>query len=402
MKGPSYPFHPSFFVFHIMKERLQQEINAIADELKALSKKLYNHPEVAFEEHKACEWISSYLEEKGFEVERGSGGVETAFYAKISGSDTSPKIAFLAEYDALPTIGHGCGHNLIAAASVGAGIALSRCLDGIEGSLVIVGTPAEEGGGGKIMLLDAGVFDDVSAALMFHPSSRTVIGNDSLGRIKFSVEFFGKPSHASGSPEEGLNALDAMVAFFSSIGLLRQQIKNEARIHGIITHGGDAPNIIPHYTSASMYVRALDPEYLDQVFTKVENCAKGAALATATEVKITPNPMRYAPRKRNFELENVCQKHIEAMGLTIEEPEPGKIGSTDLGNLSRKIPALHPNIAICGKEVAGHSVEMAEATLSPLGQKVMIKAAKILALTGYDYLVSKEIQERVAKEFQNT
>jgi amidohydrolase len=291
---------------------------------------------------------------------------------------------------------------LIAAASVGAGIALSHCLDGIGGSFVVVGTPAEEGGGGKILLLEAGVFDDVSAAMMFHPSSRTGVGGDSLGRIKFTVEFFGKTSHASGSPEEGVNALDAIVAFFSNIGLLRQQLKNEARIHGVITHGGDAPNVIPDYTAAVMYVRALDPEYLDQVFTKVENCAKGAALATGTEVKITPYPMRYAPRKRSFELEKVCQHNMEAMGLTVEEPEPGKMGSTDLGNLSQKVPAIHPYIAIMGREVAGHSVEMAEATLSPLGQEILIKAAKILAMTAYDYLASKEIQERVAQEFQNT
>jgi amidohydrolase len=385
-----------------IKERLKQEVDVIADELIALSKKLYDHPEIAFEEHKACEWLSDYLEGKGFEVERGSGGVATAFYAKIPGRETPPKVALLAEYDALPKIGHGCGHNLIGTASAGAGIALSRCLDGIDGSIVVVGTPAEEGGGGKIMLLDAGIFDDVDAAMMFHPSSRTVVGNDSLGRIKFTVEFFGKTSHAAGSPEEGLNALDAMIAFFSNIGLLRQQLKNEARIHGIITHGGDAPNIIPDYTAASMYVRALNLEYLDQVFAKVENCAKGAALATGTEIKITPYPLRYAPRKRSFELEKVCLTHMEAMGLTVQVPEPGKIGSTDLGNLSQKLPAIHPSIAICGPEVAGHSVEMAEATLSPLGQDILIKAAKILAMTAYDYLASKEIQKRVTQEFEQT
>ncbi len=382
-----------------MKEQIQQEVNVIAEELKALTKKLYEHPEVALEEHKACEWISAYLEEKGFEVERGAGGVETAFYAKIPGCDGSPKVAFLAEYDALPKIGHGCGHNLIAAASAGAGIALGRCMDNIEGSIVIIGTPAEEGGGGKIMLLDAGIFDDVSAAMMFHPSSKTIAGSNSLGRIKFTVEFFGKTSHAAGSPDEGLNALDGVVAFFSNIGLLRQQLRNEARVHGIITHGGDAPNIIPDYTAAEMYVRALDLDYLEEVLAKVENCAKGAALATGTEMKITQYPMRYVPRKRTFELEKVCRENMEALGLTVEEPQPGKMGSTDLGNLSQKMPALHPYIAICGKGVAGHSVEMAEATISPLGQDVMIKAAKILALTAYDYLASKETREKVEKEF---
>ncbi len=385
-----------------IKERLKQEVDAIADELKALSKKLYDHPEVAFQEYKACQWICDYLEEKNFQVKRGAGNVETAFYAKIPSHESAPKVALLAEYDALPKIGHGCGHNLIAAASVGAGIALRRCLDSVDGSIVVVGTPAEEGGGGKIMLLEAGVFDDVSATMMFHPSSRTVVGNDSLGRIKFTVEFFGKAAHASGSPEEGVNALDAIVAFFSNTGLLRQQLRNEARIHGIITHGGDAPNVIPDYTAASMYVRALNLDYLDEVFTKVKNCAKGAALATGAEIKITPYPLRYTPRKRSFELEKVCLKHMEAMGLIVEEPEPGKLGSTDLGNLSQKVPAIHPNIAICGPEIAGHSVEMAEATISPLGQDVLVKAAKILAITAYDYLASKDIQNRVAREFAQT
>ena len=397
--------HPSAFCFSLptsMRDRILQEVDAIAEELKALSKKLYDNPEIAFEEHKACEWLSSYLEEKGFEVERGAGNVETAFYAKLPGRDSTPKVALLAEYDALPKIGHGCGHNLIATASVGAGIALSRCLDGIEGDMVVVGTPAEEGGGGKIMLLNAGVFDDVSAAMMFHPGSRTVVGNNSLGRIKFTVEFFGKTSHAAGSPEEGLNALDAIVAFFSNVGLLRQQLKDEARIHGIITNGGDAPNVIPDYTSGLMFVRTLDPEYLEEIFEKVESCAKGAALATGTEVKITQNPIRYAPRKRSFELENVCRENMEAMGLTIQEPLPGKLGSTDLGNLSRALPAIHPNIAIMGEDIAGHSVQMAEATLTPLGEEIMLKAAKILALTAYDYLSSKEIQEKVAQEFNQS
>lgn len=384
-----------------MNERLIQEVEALTPELHTLSKQLYDHPEVAFQEHKACEWLSAYLEGKGFAVERQAGGVETAFYASMPGREGKPKVALLAEYDALPKIGHGCGHNLIAAASVGAGVALSRCLDGIKGSVVVVGTPAEEGGGGKIMLLDAGKFDDVDAAMMFHPGNRTVVGDDSLGRIKFTVEFFGKTAHAAGSPADGINALDAIITFFSSIGLLRQQLKDEARIHGIITHGGDAPNVIPDYTSALMYVRTLDLAYLDKVFEKVENCAKGAALATGTEVKVTQNPMRYAPRKRSFALENVCQKHMEVLGLTVKEPLAGKLGSTDLGNLSQKVPAIHPSIAIVDEEVPGHSIQITEATMSPRGQEAMVKAAKMLALTAYEFLNSEELQEEVAREFRS-
>lgn len=383
-----------------IKTRLQQEVDTIADDLKTLSQHLYEHPEVAFQEYQSCTLLADYLEKRGFRVEQGVGGVETAFYARIPAQNSSPKVALLAEYDALPQIGHGCGHNLIAAASVGAGVALSRCMDSIDGSVVVIGTPAEEGGGGKILLLNAGVFDDVDVALMFHPSSKTVVGNNSLGRIKFTVEFFGKAAHASGSPEEGINALDAMIAFFSGIGLIRQQLRSEAKIHGIITHGGDAPNIIPHYTAACLYVRAMNAAYLEEVFAKVKQCAEGAALATGAKVKITPDPLRYEPRKRSFALEQVCLRNMEALGLTVEEPEPGKLGSTDLGNLSRKLPAIHPTIAICGPEVAGHSVEMAEATIAPLGQDVLITAAKMLAMTTYDYLASPEIQGHVAREFK--
>lgn len=382
-----------------IKQQIMQEVDALADELYALSKKLYDNPEIAFEERQSCETLSSYLETQGFDVERGVGDVETAFYAKLPGQTARPKLAFLAEYDALPKIGHGCGHNLIAATSIGAGLALSRHLDGIDGSMVIVGTPAEEGGGGKVMLIDAGVFDDVDAAVMFHPSSRNMVGSDSLGRIKFEVEFFGKTSHAAGNPSEGINALDAMIAFFSSIGLLRQQLRDEARVHGVIKHGGEVPNVIPDYTSTQFYVRALDLEYLDEVYEKVCNCAKGAALATGTEIKITQYPLRYEPRKRSDELEKICRHYMEEFGLDIEEPEPGRMGSTDLGNLSQRLPAIHPYLSIMDKDISGHSIGMAEATLTPRGQKAMLDAAKMLALTAYDYLSSAEIQTKVAEEF---
>lgn len=381
---------------------VQQTIDGLAGELQALSRQLYDHPEVAFQEQQACAWLSAYLEQHGFQVERGVGGLATAFYARIPGHEEAPKIALLAEYDALPKIGHGCGHNLIAAASVGAGVALRQYAGQLPGSVVVIGTPAEEGGGGKILLMNAGVFDDVQAAMMFHPGSRTVVGNDSLGRIKFTVEFFGKAAHASGSPDEGINALDAMIAFFASIGLLRQQLRSEAKIHGIITHGGDAPNVIPDYTSALMYVRALHLDYLEEIFTKVQRCAQGAALATGATSTVTPEPLRYAPRKRSFELERICRQNMEALGLIVEEPEPGKLGSTDLGNLSQKLPAIHPNIAICGPEITSHSAEFADATLTPSGQNVLLQAAKVLAMTAVDYLLSPDIQRRVAEEFART
>lgn len=389
-----------------IKARVQQEVDGIAGDLQALSQWLYEHPEVSFQEYQACARLSDYLEKQGFAIERGVGEVETAFYASVPGRTAAPKVALLAEYDALPKIGHGCGHNLIAAASIGAGIALRRCFEHIDvpvdGSIVVIGTPAEEGGGGKILLLNADVFDDVDAAMMFHPSSDTLAGADALGRIKCMVEFFGKAAHASGCPEEGVNALDAMVAFFSGIGLLRQQLRTEARVHGIITHGGDAPNIIPDYTAAELYVRALHTDYLETVFARVRECAAGAATMTGTEMKMTTDPLRYEPFKRNSTLEQVCQRNMEALGFEVVDPKPGGLGSTDLGNLSQVLPTIQPILAICGRKVAGHSREMAEATLEPLGQTVLLKAAKILAMTAYDYLASAEIRKRIAQEFRQS
>ena len=194
-----------------MKEKLHQEIDALSDDLRALSQRLYDHPETAFQEHQACAWLSEYLEQQGFQVDRGAGGVDTAFYARIPGHKRAPTVALLAEYDALPKIGHGCGHNLIAAASLGAGMVLKQILGYEAGGLAIVGTPAEEGGGGKVRLAEAGVFDGMDAAMMFHPGHLNIPGKDMLGRIKFKMEFFGRTAHASGSPDRGINALDAMV-----------------------------------------------------------------------------------------------------------------------------------------------------------------------------------------------
>ncbi|PID58279.1 amidohydrolase [candidate division KSB3 bacterium] len=385
-----------------VKQDILRELDELAEDLYTLSKTLYDNPEVAFEEYQTSATLGTYLEGQGFEVEYGVGDLETAFYAKRPGKETRPALAFLAEYDALPNIGHGCGHNLIAAASIGAGVALSRHLDAIDGSMTIIGTPAEEGGGGKVILINAGVFDKIDAAMMFHPGSRNLVGSESLGRIKFDVEFFGKTAHAAAEPEEGLNALDALIALFCNIGLLRQQLKDDARVHGVILKGGDVPNVIPDYTSAQFYVRALNLDYLEDVYRKVCHCAEAAALATGTELRITEYPLRYEPRKRSRELEKIFQTYMETFGLEAEQEESGKMGSTDLGNLSRRIPAIHPYLAIVDNNVPGHSKALADATMTPRGQNAMLNAAKLLALTAYDYLSSKELQSKVAEEFQRT
>jgi amidohydrolase len=342
------------------------------------------------------------LQEKGFRVLKGVGQVETAFLAQpADGKPENPWVAFLAEYDALPKIGHGCGHNLIAAASLGAAIALNKILKIESGGLVVVGTPAEEGGGGKVRLAEAGVFDNMDLAMMFHPGGLNIAGKDMLGRIKFRVEFFGRTAHASGSPDKGINALDAMVAAYSSINAIRQHLRPDGRIHGIITHGGDAPNIIPDYAAGLFYVRAGSRSYRDEIFERVAKCVQGAAMSIGAECKIEIDPPKLDPMKRNAVLESAITANMAALGV-IPDPDDGRRGSSDIGNLSHYLPAMHPVLAIVEPEIPGHSVEFREATTSDRGRKTLLDAAKMLAMTAYDYLTSADMRKQVTDEFERS
>jgi len=383
-----------------VKFRICAEVDSLAGDLFAVSEFLYKNPEIGYQEFKACEFLSRFMAERGFEVEKGTGGVQTAFLVRPSqASQRRPCVAFLAEYDALPGVGHGCGHNLIAAASVGAALALGRHLDGLAGTLALVGTPAEEGGGGKILLAEAGVFSEMDAAMMCHPSRINRPGEEMFGRVKFKAEFFGQASHASVSPDRGINALDAMVAAYNNISMLRQQIRPDARIHGIITHGGDAPNIIPQYTAGLFYVRAATRRYRDEVYQKVERCMEAAALATGASYKIEVGQPTFDPIKRNLPLEAAVRANMEALGVSVD-PDDGRRGSSDIGNLSFYLPAIHPSVAIVDPEVPGHSQVFAEATMSPRGKDALLKAAKFLAMTAYDFLAVAELREKVKEAFR--
>ena len=382
------------------KEILCKEIDSLTNELFGVSDYLLENPETAYQEFKACEHLSSVLEKNGFTVKKGVGDVETSFLARPANCQPSrPTVALLAEYDALPKIGHGCGHNMIAAAGLGAAIALKRLLKHESGGVAVVGTPAEEGGGGKALLAEAGVFEQMDAAMMFHPSSTTIAGKGMLGRIKFEVEFFGRTAHAAGTPDQGINALDAMLQLFNSINALRQQVRTDGRIHGIITHGGDAPNIIPDYTSALFYVRAGDRVYRDDLFERVKKCCEGASLATGTTNKISVFPPILDPMKRNPALESAAAENLRTLGLDIDE-DNGRKGSSDMGNLSHYLPSLHPWISIVDPDIAGHTVEFREATTSERGRKTLIDAAKMLAMTAYDFLTRPELREQVARDFK--
>jgi amidohydrolase len=385
-----------------VKAKICREVDALALDMFAVSDFLKANPETAYQEHKACDHLSGVLEQKGFGVQKGVGGVETAFLARpANGQAGRPTVAFLAEYDALPKIGHGCGHNLIAAAPRLAAMALNKILKIDSGGLVVVGTPAEEGGGGKVRLAEAGVFEDLDLALMFHPGSLNIAGKDMLGRIKFKLEFFGRTAHASGSPDKGINALDAMVAAYSNINAIRQHLRPDGRIHGIITHGGDAPNIIPDYAAGLFYVRAGSRSYRDEIFERVTNCVRGAAMALGAECKIEIDPPKLDPMKRNAVLEAAVTANMKALGISTD-PDDGRRGSSDIGNLSHYLPSLHPVLAIVDSDIPGHSVAFRDATTSDRGRKTLLIAAKMLAMTAYDYLTSAEMRQQVAEEFKRS
>ena len=383
------------------KQKLQigQEVDSLADELFAVSDYLLENPETAYQEFKACEHLSSVLEQNGFEVQKGVGNVETAFLARPAGcTPTRPTVALLAEYDALPKIGHGCGHNLIAAAGLGAAIALRRVLGDDAGSMALVGTPAEEGGGGKVKLAEAGVFEEMDASMMFHPAALTIAGRGMLGRIKFKIEFFGRTAHASGTPDKGINALDALILTYNGINAFRQHMRPDGRIHGIITDGGDAPNIIPDYSAALFYVRAGSIEYRDELLEKVEQCCKGASLATGAEYKIEVYPPVLDPMKRNPSLEAAVAANMKALEIPID-PDDGRRGSSDMGNLSHYLPSIHPWIAIVDPGIAGHTTEFRDATTSERGRQTMLNAAKVLAMTALDFITSSDLREHAARDF---
>ena len=382
-----------------LKAQIVQQVDGLADEIFALSKDLYDNPECAYEERESSRKAAAFLESHGFEVELGAGGVDTAFLAKPKGaSPAEPAIAFLAEYDALPKIGHGCGHNLIASASLAGAVALVKAWPESAGSVRVMGTPAEEGGGGKALLIKAGMFENISASFMFHPGQTNHLGTDSLGRIKAKIEFFGQTTHAAASPEKGLNALDAIVLAYNNISALRQQLPSDVRVHGVIEHGGEAPNVIPDYTSGLYYIRSLHKDYLQTLFEKFKACCDGAALATGCRCEVTVMEPSLDPMKRNLALEEAWKRNMDILGL---EPDysPTGIGSTDLGNVSQIMPVVQPYLAICEKGISGHTVEFAQATQSEKGKSAVLSAAKLLAMTVSDYLSSQELRQSAAKEF---
>ena len=383
-----------------LKDGLGTRIDALRPELEQVSRDIYANPEIAYEEHKAVEWLTRLLERHGFSVEVGVANTPTAFVASRRQGD-GPAIAFLSEYDALRGLGHGCGHNLIATASVGAGIALADLLDRYPGRVLVIGTPAEEGGGGKIRLIRGGIFQGVDAAMMFHPDTRTQVLHWALAVTHMHFEFTGRAAHASGDPEKGINALDAFVMAYNGISVFRQQLREGARLHGFLKEGGTAPNIIPERTSGEFLVRARDTAYMEELVQKVKNIFQAAALATGCSVKLSFEEEPYTDLRNNGVLAQLFEENLRRLGVHPVEGAPWEnAGSTDMGNVSHVVPALHPTIGIAPADVPGHSQQFLEASGSLRGYQAMIDAAKALAMTGADLLADPALVEKARAEFR--
>jgi len=385
-----------------VKDAISRAVDRLADELEALSIKIHDQPELAYQEVQACAWLCEFLGKQGFKVEPGAGGVDTAFRATIETGE-GPTVAILCEYDALPGIGHACGHNVIATSGAGAGAALAAVRTQLpKGRIHVIGTPAEEGGGGKIKLINAGLFKDVDAAMMIHGFDRTLLHQDLLGIARATFEFTGKASHASADPWEGINALDACVQTYNAVAMLRQQVRPDCRIHGIITSGGAAANIIPEYASATFYVRAPRIDTMWDLYRRVVACADGAAKAAGVSLTVTQHESVYEPMKSSRVLLDLFAANMTTVGLAEGDPIPDRKGSSDVGNVSQVVPTIQPMIGIAPEGMAIHTREFAEAAIQPLARRGMVAAAKTMALTTYDLLAHPAHVKAAKEEFSHT
>ena len=385
-----------------VKNLLAANIEKDAELLHGIAKAMYDNPELGNVEFFAAEQLVNALKKAGYEVEQPFLGVETGFKAVLDTGKPGPQIALLSEYDALPGIGHGCGHNLIGVMSLAAARALASIRDQLCGKIVFFGCPAEETNGAKVVYAEKGAFADIDAALQVHPGSRNTVGGSSLAIEPLQFTFHGKTAHASGAPEEGINALDAAIQTFNGVNALRQHVKSDVRIHGIIKEGGLAANIVPEKAVAQFYVRAAERDYLNDVVEKVKACARaGAAMAGATLEIVTfeyPNDNLI----NNSIMSQLFVEQLLLLGIKSEEVDylSGGRGSTDVGNVSHKTATIHPHISITGGvRVTGHSREMAEATISEHGKQGTLLAGKALAFCCWDLINDPGLLERVKEEF---
>jgi amidohydrolase len=382
-----------------LSERIIKYLENNREGIITLSNKIHAHPEVGFQEYFALEMLTAALVGGGFSVQQGIAGMPTAFRGEFRGREAGPKLALIAEYDALPGLGHGCGHNIIGAAAVGAALALSQVLPNLAGSVVVLGSPAEETGGGKITMVGQGIFADIDAAMMVHPADRYSVDVSSLAMDALEFTYLGKSAHAAASPTEGRNALDGVIQLFNSLNSLRASLKDGVRINGIISEGGEVPNVIPAKAVARFYVRAKDRSQLNAVVERVLACARGAAEATGTQVEWRDYEPSYDDMVTNRELAKIFQNSLFSLGISqIVEGKDG-MGSLDMGNVSRIVPAIHPYIAIGPHGLAAHTPEFAQAAAERTGHQGLITGAKALALTALQLLEKPHLLRQVKEEF---
>lgn len=378
-----------------ISNKIESKIDTYMDMVKAM----YDNPELGFKEFEAQKMMVKYLQENGFDVET-SIACDTDFVATYKAEKAGPTIAFMCEYDALPEVGHGCGHNLIAGIGIAAGEGLKEVIDEIGGTIKVVGTPGEENFGGKVVMVKAGVFDDVDVALMVHPGTKNGLGGKSnaLNPVKF--EFFGKNAHGC-HPQDGASALDAAVMTYMQINLLRQFVEPKTFIHGIIREGGAAANVIPAYASMEYYFRAPTMKYALEVTEKAIACAKGACEATGTTFKTSIYECPYEDTLVNYGLADMLKEKYELLGLEEIEPvnEEGG-GSTDVGSVSYVCPTVQGGIKIAEKEVTGHSKEMAAATITEAGKNALLNASKGIAYVACDLITNPDKLAEIKEEFK--
>jgi amidohydrolase len=384
------------------KARAQAIVDGLAPELVALSHDIHAHPELSFQEHFAAAALADALERHGLLVERGAYGLETAFVAHAGDGD-GPRVAICCEYDALPRIGHACGHNIIGTAGIGAGLALAQLTAETSGRVTILGTPAEEGGAGKVILGQRGAFEGVDAAMMVHPAGADVAIPNIIAVAHLEITMLGRAAHASAYPWKGINALDALVLGYMGVAALRQHIRETDRIHGIITHGGDAPNVVPERAQATFYVRAATETRLESLQERVLACFRAGAEATGARVEHRWVGATTSDLTTNLPLADAYRANAESLGRTFLDPRDIPVavaGSTDMGNVSKWVPSIHPMIKVSPPHVATHSPDFTEWAASDDGDRAVIDGAKALAMTALDFWLRPELRHEVHATFR--
>jgi len=387
-----------------LKKDAAAAVDSMAAELLSLSHAIHQEPELALEEFKAAERLAAAVEAHDVAVVRGAFGLPTSFVAEF-GSASGPTIAVLSEYDALPGIGHACGHNIIATAGLGAAMALAKLNERLPGRIRYLGTPAEERFGGKEIIARAGAFARVDAAMMVHPSNLDLVTMPCIAIAEVDVTFIGRAAHASAMPHRGLNALDAVVTAYQSIAQLRQHIQQTERIHGIITQGGFAANIVPERAGCLYYVRAATIHDLAPLKKRVHACFEAAALATGCTADIRWGDVDYLDLKTNWPMAEAFARNAKSLGREFQESAtlpPGFAGSTDMGNISHRVPSIHPLLSVAPPGVIVHNAEFARWAASEKGDRAVLDGAKSMAMTMLDLMAEESVLDSVRADFAAT